>query len=643
MFFLFFFEIKKIICTQQKMLILYASEIAAAIGLNKYKTKTETLLKVWKRQTKQYKHACEYMLAHHNLDVTADDSSIEIITEQDLTSNVQQLNQSQTETSADLYAAVEKFNEEVADKLNVLRSQKRNLRQCITDIDNQLTTISPDADTETLTTLKKQKTDHMTQLNTYETKAYILTKTASEITSQKMYHYGHQQEQKIVTAPASNISDSNDKFYKKQIDGDFFVGGRIDGFRDGKLIEIKNRKTKIYEKLPDYDIIQVQCYMFLLDLNECYVEQYLTDDDGETYKHETCVKRDRKLWTDFVVPNMCLFVETLREFMNNMDIVHKYFTTPENKRARGITGLFTKTRKRLHVASTVPNLHYCCSEVIKNNNNMQQQSLTTSQQPPPQLSVSEYIKQFRFFEDDSNNSNSIDESWYQVPNFSVDLIDLIPQSWQFLRKFLTSRLSNYVDNEYRKSLVFPSRNQIFNALELCGDVSNVKVVILGADPYIRLSQAHGLAFSIQRTCPASNFPPSLKNIFNEIKRDLGLDNFTAGHGCLESWARQGVLLLNPILTVREGQSNSHFKSGWKEFTAEIIKHINETLTNVVFLLWGRSAQAYAENIDQTKHLILQTSHPSPLSVNRGFLGCGHFSKCNAYLTEHTKTPIDWTI
>ena len=184
--------------------------------------------------------------------------------------------------------------------------------------------------------------------------------------------------------------------------------------------------------------------------------------------------------------------------------------------------------------------------------------------------------------------------------------------------------------------IFPPGSQIFRAFELT-PVSQVKVVILGQDPYHGLGQAHGLSFSVPDGIPA---PPSLKNIFKEIESDLGVR--MSGYPNLEKWARQGVLLLNAVLTVRSGEAASHSKIGWQEFTDAVIKYISDNCDGVVFMLWGNFARTKSYLIDHSRHHVLEAAHPSPLA--RGaFFGCRHFSQANNLLTASGKTPIDWTL
>lgn len=198
------------------------------------------------------------------------------------------------------------------------------------------------------------------------------------------------------------------------------------------------------------------------------------------------------------------------------------------------------------------------------------------------------------------------------------------------------KLMNFIEDEYSKYTIYPDKNNIYNALKLTPP-DKVKVIILGQDPYINKDQANGLSFSVQ---PGIAIPPSLRNIFREQRKDLGI--IQPNSGDLTKWAEQGVLLLNTTLTVRAGLSNSHQGKGWGIFTDSIIKYLGQK-ENIVFMLWGNNAKAKRKLIDSSKNLILEAAHPSPLSATRGFFGCQHFSKANNYLIEHNLSPIDWQL
>ena len=198
-------------------------------------------------------------------------------------------------------------------------------------------------------------------------------------------------------------------------------------------------------------------------------------------------------------------------------------------------------------------------------------------------------------------------------------------------------LMRFVEEEYEKGEVFPPKEKIFRSLELT-PIDSVKCVILGQDPYHDVGQAHGLAFSVN---PGVKIPPSLQNIYKELHDELG--TYIPDNGFLEKWAKQGVLLLNTVLTVRAHEANSHKGKGWEKFTDSVISEVNKLDTPVVFMLWGKPAQSKKKLLNNPKHLVLETVHPSPLSVYRGFWGCGHFAKCNEFLEANDETPIDWQI
>ena len=218
----------------------------------------------------------------------------------------------------------------------------------------------------------------------------------------------------------------------------------------------------------------------------------------------------------------------------------------------------------------------------------------------------------------------------------------IEQSWkealagEFEKQYFASLVSFLRNEKAAGKVIYPPGSQIFRAFDLT-PVQNVKVVILGQDPYHGPGQAHGLSFSVPSGVPA---PPSLKNIFKEIETDLGVR--MSGHPNLESWACQGVLLLNAVLTVRAAEAASHSRIGWQEFTDAVIKYISDNCEGVVFMLWGNFARGKSELIDHSRHCVLEAAHPSPLA--RGaFFGCRHFSQANNYLLSTSRTPINWQL
>ncbi len=217
------------------------------------------------------------------------------------------------------------------------------------------------------------------------------------------------------------------------------------------------------------------------------------------------------------------------------------------------------------------------------------------------------------------------ESWKAplLPEFSSDYMAA-------LRQFL-------VAEKAAGKTIYPKGSEWFRALDLT-PLDKVRVVILGQDPYHGPDQAHGLCFSVK---PGVRPPPSLLNIYKELESDLGLPR--PKHGFLEHWARQGVLLLNSVLTVEMAKAASHSQKGWERFTDAVIQLVNAKPDPVVFLLWGSYAQKKAAFVDSSRHLVLKAAHPSPLSAYNGFLGCRHFSQTNAFLEKHGQTPIDWSL
>lgn len=197
------------------------------------------------------------------------------------------------------------------------------------------------------------------------------------------------------------------------------------------------------------------------------------------------------------------------------------------------------------------------------------------------------------------------------------------------------RLSDFIKEEYRTNTIYPPGSLIFNAFNLC-PFDTVKVVIIGQDPYHGPGQAHGLCFSVKEEV---QFPPSLINIFKEIQSDIGVSRPVSGN--LERWSKQGVLLLNATLTVRAHIAGSHQKKGWEIFTDAVINVLNRDKNNLVFILWGAYAQKKGEAIDRSRHLVLESVHPSPLSASRGFFGNRHFSICNEYLANNGLQPVNW--
>ena len=218
--------------------------------------------------------------------------------------------------------------------------------------------------------------------------------------------------------------------------------------------------------------------------------------------------------------------------------------------------------------------------------------------------------------------------------------DWLPVLKEEFGKPYYKELYRFLKEEYTTRVIYPPSNDIFNALHYT-PYEKVKVVILGQDPYHNVNQAHGLCFSVKKEIEEKDIPPSLKNIYKELHDELGL--YIPNNGCLEKWARQGVLLLNTVLTVRAHTPMSHRGKGWEQFTDAIISKVNEIDRPIVFLLWGRPAGEKERMLDNPRHLVLKAAHPSPLSASRGFFGCGHFKKCNEFLEANGVEGVDWQI
>lgn len=227
-------------------------------------------------------------------------------------------------------------------------------------------------------------------------------------------------------------------------------------------------------------------------------------------------------------------------------------------------------------------------------------------------------------------------------NSDIMLYDKIGNDWdKFLEKetnkLYFQKINAYVEKEYETKTIYPPKEDVFNAFKFT-PLSSIKVVILGQDPYHEENQAHGLSFSTPKGNP---LPRSLKNIFKEIQEEYNYP--IPDNGCLEKWAKQGVFLLNTVLTVEQSNANSHSKCGWQIFTDNVIKEINKQDQPIVFLLWGKQAEKKKELLNNPNHLVLITSHPSPFSARRGFFGCNHFKQANQFLKERNVEEIDWSI
>ena len=256
-----------------------------------------------------------------------------------------------------------------------------------------------------------------------------------------------------------------------------------------------------------------------------------------------------------------------------------------------------------------------------------------------QASISSFFKPKRKLEDAEEKENKACKA-LKLSNNSVLNHWKISSSWEkclsneLIKEYFNS-LTDFVAQERKSKTIYPSHEDVFSWTRYC-NLDDVKVVILGQDPYHGPNQAHGLCFSVKVGVPP---PPSLKNIYKAINKDLKFND--PGHGYLVGWARQGVLMLNAVLTVERSKANSHKDKGWEKLTDHVTRYIGFHMKNCVFMLWGSPAMKKQALIDKSKHLVLTAVHPSPLSAHRGFFDCKHFSKANEYLLKHKKQAIDW--
>ncbi len=247
-------------------------------------------------------------------------------------------------------------------------------------------------------------------------------------------------------------------------------------------------------------------------------------------------------------------------------------------------------------------------------------------------------RQLNLFDDNKPAMNppadAIPDQKLNPPNIELSWLKELHE--EFHKPYMKN-LKQFLIEEKQKFTVYPKGKDIFNAFWF-SPFDQVRVVILGQDPYHGKNQAHGLCFSVNKGIP---MPPSLGNIFKELNADLNIP--IPKHGCLSFWAKQGVFLLNTSLTVRANQANSHAGKGWEIFTDKVISILNEKKENLIFILWGRNAKNKMQLIDSKKHLILSAAHPSPFSAHNGFFGCKHFSRTNEYLVKMNQSPIDWRL
>lgn len=703
-------------------LFIHSSEVAACIGEHKYKKRWEAFQNVFER----YKYGQEYKKAIERnrklgISVTSKQERVQSILSNNtqLKDTVKDFLTKEVTTSDELKQSIDEFEDRLVTQEQVFKEKKQELKTQVVEkmktqneLDMQISHLkkqrqrideeiminesqSKNCDVlveslqavqtqiEALQKTKNQEESNLNQasveLQTVETTWTNFKETKKDMISQKQTEFGKQKEESLISSQVlGSISENNSKYYKKVLSTLPFVwgvGGKIDGLRDGELIEIKNRKSHIYDPLPNYDVIQLQCYMQILDLSKATLIQSLATENNTFVTKETVLHRDDAMWKDIIVPKLTEFVNTFYGFIHDPLLQDQFLQTPDNRKSvllnsfmKSLTkkknlktdhatakkSLVSESRPSKKQKTIILNVHRVAEQEGKKSNNteakinpdpldamdeLMESTMSVKKRPEPPMEIMDkkvqtpFVPLACFFESPDMKLSPVD--------CSTPLHKLVPSTWssklesQFDLDYF-KHLASFVDQDYKTFLVYPARTQLFTALEKC-PFYQVKVVILGQDPYIHSGEAMGMSFSVPK---GVKFPRSLKNIFEELKSDVGVNPTT---GDLTCWATQGVLLLNTVLTVRDSKSDSHAGKGWEQFTTYIIRKLSEDRPHIVFLLWGGKAQTKKHLIDGSKHTILETSHPSPLSYTRGFQGCKHFSKTNEALSRHQQTPIDWNV
>jgi len=738
--------------------LFYCSEVAACVGENKYKKRWEAFRGLFQRinQGMDYQRLIDRMSKMGRTIISDEEKIQHVISSSGLNETVQKFLATPVETSDELTQTIESFATVLEDqetkykntkkqlkchlatqtqnrsqyeaKLEKLQKEKQALEQtrialeCSVSnqdseilqnlntktkmIDQSLVEVRRNVDTVSrdISQLIMQSTDHEQQWSDFK-------QTKQLIIKEKQTTFGKVKEYKLLESNILGlVTNNNSQLYKKQLGVLPFpwgIGGKIDGFRDGELIEIKNRKSHLYDPLPQYDVIQVQCYMQILDVNRATLIQCLATDQDAYQTRETVIHRDEDYWNKQLLPELNVMVRALSKFCNDTLLQDKFFETPDAKKTYVLNSLLTqvrkemssetgelkqkRTKKRVISSTKTPDIKkktkttvidYGSSTVTPTTTTPTTATPTTttvtpttttatatvttatpnpiidalidfdptlefvqtsvpSSSPSPSPSPSPQVPTRICFFDSPEDAKSKQQSPVEQQN-ATPLSSLIPLDWAThlqpdIQNESFIKLEAFLDQDYKTFIVYPPRSLIFSALQKCS-WDKTRVVILGQDPYINTGEAMGLSFSVPK---GVKFPKSLKNIFEELQRDTNVPPPVTGD--LSFWAEQGVLLLNTVLTVRSGKSDSHAGQGWEQFTDALIQNLSQSKFHLVFLLWGAKAQSKRHLIDKTKHTLLETSHPSPLSYQRGFVGCKHFTKTNEALISHGQTPIDWQL
>ena len=712
-------------------LMIHSSEVSVCVGEHKYRKRWEAFKSVFERINygTDFKKAIERLSKLGHKVVSKDERIQQVVVENHLSSNVQDFLERPVQTSEELKQSIEDFEEKLSTQEKEFKERKtqikeqlsvqtqhhtqalqtlETLKQLQTKVKEDIIVIETSQETQESKERMNLLTHQSQQLqNQLESAATIVTQfknemqkeldtlsqheqqwskfkdTKKDIISMKQTSFGKQKEDSLIASKALGlISDNNTKYYQKVLGTTpsglvWGIGGRIDGFRDGELIEIKNRKSHIYNPLPQYDIIQLQCYMQILDLQKATLIQSLATENNTYQTHETVVLRDDVYWKNVLLPELTVFVCAMSKFVSDPLLQDKFLQTQDNRKSFALNSMLTQVRKEMDGKTSDLDSKpkpKSKSKARKSESEPPSDSkslpLTKKKKTPEkQTSTQVNLSIMDDFMDavaakstpsQSNPSTPLPDVSSSVPQMSpvcfftppgeqlpvtdcsVPLEKLLPSDWALkLSHQLTQpyfkKLESFVDQDYKTFIVYPPRDKVFTAFHKC-PWDQVRVVILAQDPYINPGEATGMAFSVPK---GTKFPKSMKNIFEELQNDVQIPPPLTGD--LTPWASQGVLLLNTVLTVRAGKSDSHAGKGWEVLTDSIIRTLSEEKPYLVFLLWGAKAQSKRGLIDQKKHTLLETSHPSPLSYTKGFKGCRHFSQTNQLLQSHGLPTINWNL
>lgn len=646
------------------MLTLFASEISACVGFHKYKKSWEVLRDLFQRHQHGtlYRAAVKRLEVNQNIHVAdLEEKKARVWNEFD-TESLNQLRETQVTNSVQLNQLIDSFETHLKQKEHHFVQVKKELKQNLETLEeklqhhqeekNRLFTgdiFEPKAADPLVDQLKQelqQKQQELEQVTQTWTDFKEVKKT---LISEKITEFGKRKESEVVESGVlGEIKNNNVETFREimgQTPCPWCIVGKVDGFKDNKLIEIKNRKSKIYNPLPEYDYIQVQVYLQILQRNEALVIQCLTDPFGDIQSVEQTITRDVDFWQNVIAPLLSKFVQVAHFLLQNTAAQDEFLTTPDGRKTflfnrwlkerdrKTQPGKKTTTRKKTGTKSTTKSTTRSTksqpkSRTIQKPASKRHQTTLAHISPPTEPVVYQYS-----IHTDLQEYVDHESQYTQVP-----LFQRIPWSWQeFFQNHTLHESWNVLNQElcrqYQTVPVIPPQEWIFRAFSYFPP-EQTRVVLLGQDPYPTMGEAQGLSFSVP---DQHTLPPTLHNIFTELQQDVQV---TRCSGDLQDWARQGVLLLNCSLTTKVNRSKSH-EALWQAFTQYTVEQLSQRNAHIVFFLWGKSAQEVERFIDASKHTILKAPHPSPYSVQTGFFGCRHFSQCNRALQQHQQTPIQW--